>query len=229
MLKKCLKCGQPLIPIDGKNRCLHFPIRCDFQEEIGVIDYLKSNYIVFDFETTGFSNREDRITEIAAVKVVEGKILDSYHAYLKPDNGKKVNANITAITGITNEMLEGKSEEAEGIADFVQWLKSDEEIRYDFAVAHNGEFDFGMLKAACQRQKIPMPLTVLVDTLKIAKDLFPKGNKEGLPNNKQETLAKFFNISYDAHRADEDVKALQQVFIALINRLEKYKDYRKYY
>lgn len=60
-------------------------------------------YIAFDLETTGLSEEEDNIIEIGAVKVQDGKVIDRYMQFLKPE--KPISPMITGITGITNEMV----------------------------------------------------------------------------------------------------------------------------
>ena len=205
-IKKCPVCGESLFVIDGKNRCLNFPIKCQFQQEIDSINY--HDYIVFDFETTGLNPTTNKIIQAAAVRVKNGIIVDSFNKLINPH--KLVSSNITDLTGITNEMLIDKEDENVVIKEFVNWC-SKENVQY--FVAHNGMFDVNFLKSSCRRiGKLTMPIHCLIDSEIIAKAVFPKGNGDGVDNYKQITLAKHYGIEYDAHRADEDVMALQKIF-----------------
>lgn len=208
---KCPICNGFLFVIDGKNRCENFPIKCTYQE---VLENTNSNdYIVFDFETTGLNRTTDRIIQIAAVRVKDNQIVDEFNELANP--GKLVSANVTKLTGITNKMLEDKGTENEIVPKFINWIN---EARPQYFVAHNGGFDVEFLKSACRRiGGLSMPVTSLLDTLKLARKVFPKGNKENVENHKQETLANHYSIEYDAHRADEDVKALKNVYEKLCN------------
>ena len=206
---KCPICGELLFVIDGKNRCLNFPIRCTYQESLDNSN--TNNYIVFDFETTGVNRSVDRIIQVAAVRVKDGVIVDEYDRLVHP--GKLVSSNISQLTGITNEMLQNEADETVVIPEFINWVNKE---KPQYFVAHNGNFDVDFLKSACRRiGGLVMPVSALLDTLKFARKVFPKGNAGGLQNHKQETLAKHYGIKYDAHNAKEDVKALQQIYVKL--------------
>lgn len=219
----CPKCKRELFTIDGKTRCTGFPILCDYQIANPIPDFLHSNFVVFDLETTGTSPTADRIIEIAAVKVLNGKIEDEFEMLVNPN--KIIKSNITNITGITNRMLVDKPNENQAIHMFMDWLGKD----YDFVVGHNAKnFDCKFINAACARNGITERLKVVVDTLLVARKMFPikKGQTNIIPNHKQETLAKYYGIVYDAHRAMEDVKALYKIYMNLMQQASE--DYRQY-
>ncbi|WP_281285192.1 3'-5' exonuclease, partial [Brevibacillus centrosporus] len=58
---------------------------------------------VFDFETTGLNPRNERVIEMAAIRVIKGQIVSGFHTLVKP--GRQLSPKITEITGITDEML----------------------------------------------------------------------------------------------------------------------------
>ena len=64
------------------------------------------DYIAFDLETTGLDVCSNEIIEIGAVKVVQGKVVDRFIEFLKPE--QPISAQITQITGITNQMVDGQ-------------------------------------------------------------------------------------------------------------------------
>ena len=60
-------------------------------------------FIVFDIETTGLSNRTAKIIEIGAVKIKAGKIIDEMDIFVDPEC--EIPEEITRLTSITNEMV----------------------------------------------------------------------------------------------------------------------------
>ena len=101
------------------------------------------NYISLDLETTGFSAQHDRITEIGAVKVRDGKIVDRFTQLVNP--GRRVSARITELTGISNEMLEDQPVIDDILGDFIHWTENDR------LVGHNIKFDLSFLIANAER------------------------------------------------------------------------------
>ena len=97
----------------------------------------KRNYVVFDLETTGLSPINNEITEIGAVKVIDGKISDTFEMLVKPN--QKISQKITDITGITNEMVKDKPPIEEVLPKFIEFIGGLP------LVAHNIEFDYGFL------------------------------------------------------------------------------------
>ena len=75
------------------------------------------DYISIDIETTGVNAKWDRIIEIGAVKVREGKVKDTFSELINP--GVKVSSFITELTGINNDMLADKPSIEEVLPRFV--------------------------------------------------------------------------------------------------------------
>lgn len=213
--KKCPKCGAEINVFSHK--CSRFPY-CTYvskDESKNILDI--DSYVVFDLETTGFSKKDDRIIEIGAVKIKNGHVVDNFSILCNPGirNGRQifVNAKITDLTGIKNSDLKDKPLESDAIQEFSDWLSDMEDC---VAVAHNGaNFDIPFLKAQCRRLNIPFQFNSIVDTVRIAKSL--NMVEDGLiTNNKQPTLAQYFNIEYEAHRAVNDCQALQKIYKNLL-------------
>lgn len=61
-------------------------------------------YIVFDIETTGFSGKTDKVTEIGAIKVVNGKVVSEFNVMFNWNI--TIPVKITELTTITKEMLD---------------------------------------------------------------------------------------------------------------------------
>ena len=161
---KCPYCGAEIKPSNG-NRCSRFPI-CLFQETNIPSDV--DSYIMYDLETTGFSDSRDKIIEIGAIAVKDGKIVDRFSQLCNP--GKFISQKITELTGITNQMLENEITSEEAVISFLNWIKIQGTEK--LAIGHNiASFDNRMLKAACKRIKHEFPFDYTLDTLTFAKNL----------------------------------------------------------
>lgn len=166
--------------------------------------------LFLDIETTGFSRDWDEIIEIAAILIDEttGKDIDSFHEYIKPK--RNITSKITELTRITNAKVANCRNEASVLMDFSEWVTLSNP---DAVVGHNCKaFDLNFIQARCNKIGVSwkQPQNI-IDTLAIAKQM----NKAGLirtENNKQPTLAAYYNISYEAHSAIEDVKALIKIY-----------------
>ena len=132
-------------------------------------DLFADEFVVFDLETTGLSNKTERITEIGAVLVKGGEVLDRFNIFVDPE--KPIPPKITELTGITDAMVQGAPKEAQALQMFL-----------DFAgkrvlVAHNSKFDVGFILAACQRCGVEYNPTH-IDTVLLTQTLV-----KGLSNN----------------------------------------------
>ena len=102
-----------------------------------------SEYIAFDFETTGLSPDDDRIIEIAAIKFIDGNPVDRFVTLVNPQ--RPIDPFITDITGISDKMVKEEPIELDVLDDFLEFL-SDLPL-----VAHNISFDKSFLDAICKR------------------------------------------------------------------------------
>lgn len=84
------------------------------------------SFVAFDLETTGKSSKIDSIIEIGAVKVVNGKVIDSaeftFQELVQPLDHKKVSAEITSLTGITNDQVYDARPIWEVLPDFMNFV-----------------------------------------------------------------------------------------------------------
>jgi len=167
------------------------------------------NYVVVDLETTGLSKYYHHITEIAAIKVKNNKITDTFEELVNPRT--RIPSFITNLTGITNEMVENKPDIKKTLPRFLKFLKD------DIIVAHNATFDHGFLSVNAQTHLNKDLLNKRLCTRKLAYRLL-----NDLPSRKLDCLCRYYNIENDqAHRAMSDVKATYQVFNNLMHHLHQ--------
>ena len=130
----------------------------DGQEHIKVSGQAEfdDTYVVFDIETTGFSNVNDKITEIGAVKISGGEIVDTYSQLINP--GIPIPEKIVKLTGIDDVLVSDKPFVAEVLPEFLDFCKG------SILVAHNSDFDTGFIRQNAKNQNLPYEFDA-IDTL----------------------------------------------------------------
>ena len=148
-------------------------------------------FVAFDLETTGLSSINDRITEVGAVILKNGKEIDRFQTLVDPE--RLLSPENMELTGITNEMLKGQPKIEEILPKFLEFV-GDRPL-----VAHNAAFDIGFIRAECERQKISRSFTY-ADTLILARILMPQLNK-----HKLNIVADALSLpEFNHHRAADD-------------------------
>ena len=171
---------------------------------------LDGTFIVFDLETTGLNPASEEITEIAAVRVVEGEIRDSFQTYVNPQ--KPIPAEITELTGISDETVADAPDLDKAVPEFLAWAGEGQHP----LVAHNAGFDMGFLRTACQRLGIEREFTS-IDTLEMSRLMLPHMHKFKL-----NILAKELQVGpFEHHRASEDAAVLGRIYVKLLKRLRE--------
>jgi len=168
----------------------------------------KADFVVFDIETTGFSPTRNRIIEIGAVKVSEGKIVDRFSAFVDPL--VPIPYEIEKLTGITDDMVMGAEQIDVVLPQFLAFCEG------CILVAHNAQFDMSFIMENCDRQGISHDFTY-VDTVGIARVFLPGQKKHTL-----DAVAKALGVSLENHhRAVDDAEATAEIFVKLIVMMEK--------
>jgi DNA polymerase III subunit epsilon len=103
----------------------------------------EQDYVVVDIETTGSWANGDRITEIGAVKIRNHEIIGEWHSLINPQ--RSIPANITRLTGITNDMVRNAPPFAEVADSFMQFMGD------GVFVAHSVNFDYGFISYEYER------------------------------------------------------------------------------
>ena len=169
----------------------------------------EEEFVVFDIETTGLNSHTNEIIEIGAVKIKAGRIVDRYSQLINP--GRPIPYHITEITSITDEQVANEPKIDEVIGKFVDFVGD------AVLVAHNAPFDMGFIKRDIKKYlNIDLECSV-IDTLQMARDLFPDLKKYGLGD-----LNKTLGLALEKHhRAVDDSQATANMFIIF---LDKYKE-----
>ncbi len=163
-------------------------------------------FCVFDIETTGFNPDTDKIIEIGAVKVVDGKVTETFSTFIDPC--EPLPERIIKLTHIENSDVQGKPLVDQVLPDFYKFVDG------AILVRQNVQFDHGFIKAYGEPLGIYFD-NMLMDTLSLAKTYYP-----GLKNYKLGTLTKFFGVeNKGAHRAVYDAWATMEVFMKLAEKL----------
>lgn len=169
---------------------------------------LDAPYVVFDIETTGFNNVKDRIIEIGAVKVVHGKITETFSEFVNPE--RPIPFKITQLTTITDDMVKDAGTISEILPKFQKFCEG------CVLVAHNAAFDTGFIRENCKEQGLLYDYTS-VDTLGLARCLMPHLGKFTLDN-----ICKHLNVVLETHhRAVDDATATGKIFVQFLQMLKK--------
>ncbi len=180
-----------------------------------------ATYIVFDIETTGLSVVNNKIIELAGVRMRNGKEVDRFSTFINPH--EKIPYHIQQLTNINDDMVKDAPELEPKLREFVDYIGD------DILVAHNARFDIGFIQANCKAIGLPEVQNPVLDTLELARFLHPT-----MKNHRLNTLSDKYKISLENHhRAVDDSIALGGILFGLIGdaaernirNLEQLNDY----
>ena len=167
------------------------------------------SYIIFDTETTGLNENLDKIIEIGALKYENNELVEEFSYLINPEID--IPANITSITGITNEMIT-----SEKTIDFI--LPKFIEFVGDYPIiCHNTPFDIGFINANLKRLNLPLMQNQTLDTIELAREFIPKAY-----NYKLTTLKNYFHLDFGSHRSIEDCKTTNYIYQECKKRATQY-------
>lgn len=169
-----------------------------------------TDYTVIDLETTGLDINQDAIIEFGALRV-RNQIPEKSFSQLVKTN-KPLSSEIIKLTGITPETILKEGIELKlALTAFLEFIGEDRLLIY------NAHFDMGFLIHACQICNIETPGNPCIDAMKAAKQRWHFS-----PNYQLATLAAFFDLPQQTHRALDDCKLTHQVYLKLNeNRIQK--------
>ena len=165
-------------------------------------------FVAFDLETTGLNAGQDRIIEIGAVVLKNGKEQERFQTFVDPE--RVLDRKIVDLTGITDEMLVGAPKIQEVLPEFLKFVGG------RVLVAHNSKFDTGFIRSECTRLGYTYDLTD-VDTLSLSQQLLPQLNKYKL-----DVVAKALNLpNFNHHRAADDANICGLIMTKFLPMLEE--------
>lgn len=167
------------------------------------------SYVVFDLETTGLSKETDEITEIGAVKIKNGEIIERYSTFVNPK--RPLSKEISNLTGITDEMLENAPEIKKVLPEFLDFCKD------SVLVAHNASFDTGFIRAKSEHLGMGAVNNTILDTLELSRSLLPE-----LKHHKLNHICSALKVDLKGHhRAVNDAEATAEVLLKFFDMLKE--------
>ena len=223
LIKRAIEWGHEAIAITDHGVVQAFPDAMEMSKDIKIIYGVEAymindkkqivtgnlerrtldDFVVFDLETTGLSPKNDRITEIGAVKIQNGEIIDSFSQLINPHI--PIPDLITRLTGITDEMVKDKPSIGEVLPEFLEFIKD------SVLVAHNASFDMGFIREAYESIEIHLDNPVM-DTLELSRAMFPT-----MKSHKLNLVAKHLKVELkNHHRAVDDALATGNILLRIL-------------
>lgn len=166
------------------------------------------NYTVLDLEMTGLSPKTEKIIEIGAIRMRNGKEESVLSCLVNP--GRHLPSGIEELTGITDEMVKNGEKEDIAIQKLLDFIGE------DLLVGHNIRSDYSFLAQWCINKKKSIRMQA-IDTLKIARALLPAEEPKKL-----DSLCIRYQVSREhAHRALDDARETAEIFEKMQDQLEK--------
>jgi DNA polymerase-3 subunit epsilon len=167
---------------------------------------------MLDFETTGLSPAMgDRITEVAALRIAGGEIVERYVSLV--NCRVRIPSFITGLTGITQAMVDSAPPVEEVVPQLLDFIGCDP------LSAHNASFDEKFLRAEAGQLDLAPRHASLVCSLKLSRRVFPE-----LSSYKLGDLSRSLGIRFGsaAHRAEADAEVAAQVLIHIGRHLRSH-------
>ena len=229
IVKQAAKWGHKAVAITDHGNVQAFPMAMEAAEKIGGIKVIygmeayfvndtaravfgsanasfEDEFVVFDIETTGLSAISNHITEIGAVRIKGGKVLETFCTFVDP--GEPIPENITKLTGISDADVAGAPSEAEAVRGFLTFAGQ------DILIAHNASFDISFIRRVADENGLSFENTY-IDTVAMSRYVNPDLNK-----HKLDTLAEYFDLgNFNHHRASDDAEMLALIFFKMTEKL----------
>ena len=173
-------------------------------QDIGFSDEI----VCFDIETTGLKVTQEAITEIGAVRLRNGEIVETFQTFVDPE--RRLTPEIIGLTGITDDMLRGAPKLKDALTAFLAFAGNAP------LAAHTAAFDISFIRSGCRKCGIPFEPTY-IDTLILAQNLLP-----GLGKYKLDIVADHLQLpQFNHHRASDDAVPVAQMLTKFFPMLEE--------
>ena len=168
----------------------------------------EDEFIVFDLETTGLNAATCKITEIGAVKIKGGEVIERYNTFVNP--GCPIPEEVVKLTSITDEMVADADPIEKVLPEFMEFVGD------RLMIAHNADFDTGFIRMAAKQTGIPFENPYL-DTVALSRYLNPD-----LKSHRLNRLAEHYGLGdFHHHRACDDAEMLAMIFFAMLKQMEE--------
>jgi DNA polymerase III subunit epsilon len=168
------------------------------------------SFVALDTETTGLFPIMHRLVEVGAVRFrLDGQELATFQTLINPEI--PIPKDVQHVHGITDRMVRGKPTIEHVLPQFIEFLGHHDTI----LLAHNAPFDLGFLAMALTRLRITYPPHYLLDTLDMARRLYP-----AWPSHSLEYVATRLKVAKRAeHRALSDARLVKDIFLAVLQHV----------
>ena len=169
------------------------------EKESGRKASLPDEYVVLDIETTGLDPSKDKILEIGAIRIRNGKIVEKYQTIVKT----VVPETITQLTGITQAQADQGVSVKEALIQLKEFIRNDLTVGYNIRM-----FDLRFIKRECLCNDVPIPFQKITDVLEVIRKAYPS-----LPSYQLREVANAKQIEvHEKHRAITDCELCNEIY-----------------
>lgn len=160
---------------------------------------IPDEYVVLDIETTGLDPNNDKILEIGAIRIKNGKTKEKFQAIVKTDVPK----NIVSLTGITQEQADQGISIKDALMQLKEFIQNNPTVGYNIRM-----FDLKFIKKECLRNNVPIPFQKITDVLDLTRKIYPN-----LQSYQLGEIAKEKQITVvEEHRALADCELCNKIY-----------------